>query len=262
MVRQKTAGTGTVAADTAAPAPPVGDPGPEGDSDSRRGPETRDAIDLAAIELFADRGYHATPMRAIAAAAGIQPAAIYHWYENKEAILVGLQDDFMEELTGAVDAAVARVGPPAFRLAAAVREHVVFHGLHARAAFVTDSEIRALTDGPRRALIARRDAYQEMFRTMIAEGVGDGSLDTPEDRVATYAILLQCTGVALWFDPRGSLSLDRVADLHVELVLGSLKASPELISRALAEVNAGSAPAKANAGSGRGGGRDDGRRAR
>ena len=35
-------------------------------------------------------------MRAIAAAARVQPAAIYHWYPNKEAILVGLQDDFME----------------------------------------------------------------------------------------------------------------------------------------------------------------------
>ena len=48
-------------------------------------------------------------------------------------------------------------------------------------------------------------------------------------RVATYAILLQCTGVALWFDPDGPLQLDEVAELHVELVLGSLGASPELI---------------------------------
>ena len=39
---------------------------------------------------------------------------------------------------------------------------------------------------------------------------------------ATYAILLQCTGVALWFDPRGPLALEEVAELHVELVLGSL----------------------------------------
>ena len=38
---------------------------------------------------------------------------------------------------------------PALRLAAAVREHVVFHGIHRREAFVTDSEIRALTEGPR-----------------------------------------------------------------------------------------------------------------
>ncbi|MCB0828009.1 MAG: TetR family transcriptional regulator [Solirubrobacterales bacterium] len=229
----------TAAPDTAAPAPPVDGPVPEGDSDTRRGPETREAIDLAAIELFANRGYHATSMRAIASAAGIQPAAIYHWYESKEAILIGLQDDFMEELTEAVEAAVDRVETPAAKLAAAVREHVVFHGLHARAAFVTDSEIRALTDDPRRTLIAKRDDYQERFRSLIEAGVDDGTLKTSEDRVATYAILLQCTGVALWFDPRGPLSLDRVADLHVELVLGSLGASPELIAGVLAELHDG-----------------------
>ena len=60
----------------------------DGRSSRRRGPETREAIHRAAIELFARLGYHATSMRAIASAAGVQPAAIYHWYPSKEAILV------------------------------------------------------------------------------------------------------------------------------------------------------------------------------
>jgi AcrR family transcriptional regulator len=203
---------------------------------ARRGPETREAIHQAAIELFAKLGYHATSMRAIASAAGIRPAAIYHWYESKEAILVELQDDFMERLTERVLAATERYQRPALRLAAAVREHVVFHGLHTRAAFVTDSEIRALTEEPRRALIAKRDDYQAMFSAMIRDGIREGSLRASDAQVATYAILLQCTGVALWFDPDGPLNLDQVAELHVELVLGSLGASRELIAEAIEEV--------------------------
>jgi AcrR family transcriptional regulator len=202
----------------------------------RRGPETREAIHQAAIELFARLGYHATSMRAIASAAGIRPAAIYHWYPSKEAILVELQDDFMARLTERVVAATARYDRPALRLAAAVREHVVFHGLHTRAAFVTDSEIRALTEEPRRALIAQRDEYQARFSAMIRDGIRDGSLRASDAHVATYAILLQCTGVALWFDADGPLNLDQVAELHVELVLGSLGASRELIAEAIEEV--------------------------
>jgi AcrR family transcriptional regulator len=203
----------------------------------RRGPETRDAIHQAAIELFARLGYHATSMRAIASAAEIRPAAIYHWYPSKEAILIELQDDFMARLTERVLAATERYDRPALRLAAAVREHVVFHGLHTRAAFVTDSEIRALTEAPRLALIAKRDDYQAMFGAMIRDGIRDGSLRVTDAAVATYAILLQCTGVALWFDTGGPLNLDQVAELHVELVLGSVGASPELISEAIAEVS-------------------------
>lgn len=204
---------------------------------AKRGPETRETIHRAAIELFARRGYHATSMRQIAAAAGIQPAAIYHWYPGKEAILVELQDDFMDRLIERVDAAIAEHHRPAMRLAAAVSEHVVFHGLHRRAAFVTDSEIRALASKPRRALIGRRDAYEATFGEMIRAGISDGSLHSSDAEVATYAILLQCTGVALWFSPRGRLSLQRVAELHVELVLGSLGASPELIAEAIEGVS-------------------------
>jgi len=172
-------------------------------------------------------------MRAIASQARVQPAAIYHHYASKEEILVGLQDDFMERLTDRVVAAVERHERPALRLAAAVREHVVFHGLHTRAAFVTDSEIRALNDAPRAALIAKRDDYQRMFSGMIRDGIRDGALRTSDVPVATYAILLQCTGVALWFDSDGPLGLEEVAELHVELVLGSLQASRELIAEAI-----------------------------
>ena len=214
----------------------------DGRSSVRRGPETREAIHEAAIELFARRGYHATSMRALASAARVQPAAIYHWYPNKEAILVQLQNDFMEQLTERVMAAMKRQDRPALRLAAAVREHVVFHGVHRLAAFVTDSEIRALTDDPRAALIGRRDDYQAIFSEIIRDGIRDGSLRSSDAQVATYAILLQCTGVALWFDPRGPLKLEQVAELHVELVLGSLQAPAELIAEAIEGVSRGAAP--------------------
>jgi TetR/AcrR family transcriptional regulator, cholesterol catabolism regulator len=203
----------------------------------RRGPETRDAIHAAAIDLFAELGYHATSMRALAAAADVQPAAIYHWYPSKEAILIQLQDDFMEELTARVHAGMERQEGAALKLAAAVREHVVYHGLNTREAFVTDSEIRALADHPRSALIAKRDAYQSLFAGLIRDGIRDGDLRSSDVHVATYAILLQCTGVALWFSPDGPLGLGEVAELHVELVLGSLQASPELIRDAIDRVS-------------------------
>src|SRR5688572_4369425 len=140
-------------------------------------------------------------MRAIASAAGIQPAAIYHWYPSKEALLVHLQDDFMDRLTEKLERAMAAQEKPVLKLAAAVREHVVFHGLNTRAAFVTDSEIRALRPEPKKRLIAQRDAYQDIFIGATEAGVADGSLRVSNPRVAMYSTLLACTGVALWFDP-------------------------------------------------------------
>jgi AcrR family transcriptional regulator len=191
---------------------------------------TRQTIDEAALDLFARLGYHATSMRAIAAAAGVQPASLYHWYPSKEAILIEMQDAFMDGLTTELVAAMDGQPTPAHVLGAAVRAHVAYHGRHQRAAFVTDTEIRALEPAAQAKLIIRRDAYEKYFREPIRAGVEQGQLHCSAPKVATYAILLQCTGVALWFVPDGPMDLDAVADLHVELVLGSVGASRELIA--------------------------------
>jgi AcrR family transcriptional regulator len=198
-----------------------------------RSSNTGEAILEAAVELFAQRGYHATSMRDIAAAVDVRAAGIYHWFESKEAILLKLQDVFIEDLSVKVLAAVEAQHRPEARLAAAVREHVVFHGLNTRAAFVTDSEIRALSPPNREALIARRDAYQALFIGWIEDGVQAGVFTVPDVRIASYAILLECTGVALWFNPVGPRRLDEVAEIHIELVLGSLGARKRTIQAAI-----------------------------
>jgi AcrR family transcriptional regulator len=198
-----------------------------------RSGNTGDAILEAAVELFARRGYHATSMRDIAAAVEVRAAGIYHWYESKETILITLQDAFIADLTTEVVAAIERHQRPEARMAAAVREHVVFHGLNTQSAFVTDSEIRALSPHNRELLVAKRDAYQDLFISLIEDGAEAGVFTVSEVRIASYAILLECTGVALWFDPAGPRTLDEVAEIHIELVLGSLGANRRTIQAAV-----------------------------
>ncbi|MBU8856127.1 MULTISPECIES: TetR family transcriptional regulator [unclassified Micromonospora] len=47
-------------------------------------PDTREAILAAAREAFAERGYDAASIRAIAAAAGVDPALVHHYFGGKE----------------------------------------------------------------------------------------------------------------------------------------------------------------------------------
>ena len=55
----------------------------------RPGPSsTREEILAAARQLFAERGYQATTMRAIAAQAGVNAALVHHYYGSKEQLLV------------------------------------------------------------------------------------------------------------------------------------------------------------------------------
>ncbi len=47
---------------------------------------TREAISEAARAQFAERGYHGATIRSIAAAAGVDPALVYHFYDSKESL--------------------------------------------------------------------------------------------------------------------------------------------------------------------------------
>jgi AcrR family transcriptional regulator len=199
-------------------------------------PTTRDAILEAALDLFAQRGYHATSMREIAAEVPIRAAGIYYWFANKEAILLELERFFLDDLNSAVIDAVSHHKNPATRLAAAVREHVRFHGLFPRAAFVTDSELRALSGDDRIEIQAKRDAYQAMFIGFIEDGVRAGVFKASDVKIVSYAILLECTGVAIWFAPNGTRTLEEVAEIHIELVLGSLMTPRATIAKAIRDT--------------------------
>lgn len=51
-------------------------------------PDTREAILTAARELFAEKGFDAATMRAIAAAAEVDPALVHHYFGTKEQLFV------------------------------------------------------------------------------------------------------------------------------------------------------------------------------
>lgn len=54
------------------------------------GPDTREAIVDAARQLFAERGFDRTTMRAVAAKAGVDPALIHHYFGTKDGLLTAV----------------------------------------------------------------------------------------------------------------------------------------------------------------------------
>jgi AcrR family transcriptional regulator len=77
----------------------------------------------AAARLFAERGYHGTSVRDIAAVAGITPGAIYSHFASKTELLVAVYEDGVGRIAAALDAALERQPGPA-RLRAACEAHL------------------------------------------------------------------------------------------------------------------------------------------
>ncbi|MEU3839453.1 TetR family transcriptional regulator [Streptomyces sp. NPDC028635] len=66
--------------------PPLAPAGPRGRGRPRGNPPTRASIVSAARPLFVERGYRATTLRAVARAAGVDPAAIAYHFGSKKAL--------------------------------------------------------------------------------------------------------------------------------------------------------------------------------
>ncbi|MBV8690179.1 MAG: helix-turn-helix transcriptional regulator [Actinobacteria bacterium] len=61
---------------------------------TQRRPERREELLMAAAKLFHERGYHATGMNDIGAAAGITGPGVYRHFQSKEEILETLATEF------------------------------------------------------------------------------------------------------------------------------------------------------------------------
>ncbi|OBG94000.1 TetR family transcriptional regulator [Mycobacterium sp. E3251] len=63
-----------------------------------KGRQTRQAIELAARKLFAERGFHGTTLADITSAAGKSPAVFYRYFADKEELLAALAESFLHDV--------------------------------------------------------------------------------------------------------------------------------------------------------------------
>jgi AcrR family transcriptional regulator len=82
---------------------------------------TADRILDAALVSFGSRGYEATSLDALADTLGVRKQSILYWFPSKEALLEALIDRSAAELSGALEASLARAGSGWLRVEAVVR---------------------------------------------------------------------------------------------------------------------------------------------
>jgi AcrR family transcriptional regulator len=198
-----------------------------------RRPEARphEILD-AALRVFAARGYGASRLEDVAAAAGVTKGTIYYYFENKEDLLAQLVASRDRELFADLETLMGSVtGPVSAKLRMLMRKgfckptdesqrlmHVVFQELHA--------------DAPKvfaRAIQEDLVAGWTLIARLIALGKASGEFRQDADaevaaRVFTSGLLLQ----QLWrggmgFDTLDPFDKDRMVDSTIELFLHSLR---------------------------------------
>ncbi|MFC5803601.1 TetR/AcrR family transcriptional regulator [Streptomyces formicae] len=182
-------------------------------------PEAARRLLVAAVEAFAERGYHATTTRDIAGRAGMSPAALYIHYKTKEELLHRISRIGHDRALEILEAAAGSGGTAAERLADAVRSFVRWHAGHHMTARVVQYELDALSEEHRTEIVELRRQSDAAVRRILNEGVAAGEFDVPDVPGTTLAVLSLCIDVARWFNVQGRRTPDEVGALYADLVL-------------------------------------------
>lgn len=205
---------------------------------------TRHRILLEASRLFASKGYHGTSTRDIAEAVGIRQPSLFHHYPSKQAIAEAVLAHDLEPSLAHAQQLAAADGSPAVRLFRYVRAEIqrgVASPFDLRGLYFTD-----VLDEPEFAAWSEKtDAFLAAIRTMVEQGIDDGSFVAVDPEFTTEAIdALVLQTLRLRGQGRGD---GRHADEAAAFVLRALLVDPDELShiraQALGEESAGSASA-------------------
>lgn len=187
-----------------------------------RGSTSERLLDTAA-KLFWTKGYASTTTREIAALLGVQKASLYHHVSRKEDLLYAICVASLERIREAVETAIEGESDPLERIKTLIRAHV--------AAMLEDqdkhstmlTELRALSPDRRDEVVALRDTYEQVVRSVLERAAQAGAIrdDVPVKFLA-LGLLDLLNWAIFWFQPDGALAAHELGELFVKLYLSGV----------------------------------------
>ena len=194
-------------------------------ADRRRDPDgKREAILRTSVQLFLERGYTRTSLNDIADQLKITKPALYHYFRNKEDILLEcyrwgciLIREFLDEIVASGRTGIEKVE-------AFIRSYTaLISGDFGRAVIrLDDAELSA--EGRAEIRTYKREIDRRL-RSFIKEGMEDGSIQPCDPKLAAFAIAGAVNWICMWYKPGGSLSPEQVATSFTATLTGGLRAT-------------------------------------
>ncbi|WP_107074770.1 TetR family transcriptional regulator [Micromonospora sp. MH33] len=188
-------------------------------AEQSRADATRARLLEAAVTAFAERGFHGTTTRDIAAAAGLSPAALYVHHKSKEELLYLISRSGHEHVLRLVREAVASSADPAAALRRVVHDFVVTHARDHTTTRVVNYELAALSPAHHAEIREIRHRIEQAIRQLVEAGVSAGVFETPDPRMAAAALLSLGVDVGRWYRDGGDLVPEYIAARYAEMAL-------------------------------------------
>lgn len=190
----------------------------------RRDPATkREAILATAAQLFLEKSYGRTSLNDVAERLEITKPALYHYFRNKEEILVecyrlgtGMIGEMLEQIA-------ARCGTGLEKVEAFIYSYAnVMTVAFGRCVMRLDEG--DLSGDARREVRTHKRKIDRRLRSFIQEGIEDGSIVSCDPKIAAFSIAGAVNWICMWYEPDGALSPEEIASQFARTLTRGLAA--------------------------------------
>lgn len=177
----------------------------------------REAVLLAAVRMFNQRGFHATSLDDVAASLGISKPLIYHYLGAKDQVLFECMRIGLEQLRAAAQEGASMPGTGMDRLKRFLRRYAeCIMEDFSRCVIRTGDEV--LSPEIRPSFRALKSEIDQAMRKLIADAAADGSAKVADVRMTAFAFAGALSWTARWHDPDGALQPAEIAEQLVEIL--------------------------------------------
>ncbi|WP_370465441.1 TetR/AcrR family transcriptional regulator [Nocardia sp. CS682] len=174
--------------------------------------DTRQRIVRAAVELFAEKGFHGTGVAEIGDRADVQRGALYYHIGSKEELLWQILHDYIQLMLVDAERITASADDPITKLRKLIHSHVGLIIDHRREVAIQLRDVTALSGERGAQLQELRDRVQHCWQRVIDAGHAAGLLRT-DDHVVTNSVLGMLNMVTFWYRPHGEHSPAEIAEI-------------------------------------------------
>lgn len=177
----------------------------------------RDALLVAAVRMFNERGFHATSLDDVASSLGVTKPTIYHYLGNKEQVLIECMSIGLARLQDAAAQARGEPGTAMERLCGFLRRYAeVNMSEFGRCVIRTGDELLS-AEGLERLRSLKRPIDAAM-REFIVAGIEEGSIAPADPKLLAFTLAGAINWPARWYRQDGELPSGEIAERLVAML--------------------------------------------
>lgn len=172
-----------------------------------------------AAHLIGQKGYSGTSVQEIADKVGIHKSTLFHYFRNKEEMLLLILERSIKEVYTNLEQIIASAElRPEEKLKKAMKNHLTLLVKYFDNVNVYLNEFGKLSKKNQAIYLGKRKKYERDFNKIVMEMKAVGYFNRLNVKIVTFGILGMLNWAVKWFRNEGQLGIDAVANVFYRMI--------------------------------------------